>query len=321
MPNSERFDNPLTVLNATSSLDLYKQTNDPASFDKAINMNYKTLSDYITGIMIYKRCYAMPNKKLEDLMPMLKNFPNAYSKQFGVYTNNFKDIQQKIIDTLDTFRMNQPSQMIKGDVYVLLTQQPYYKNDDGTMISLDAITLNDRGYGFTPKNINKQVKDTNPIYYTITLVFSAYKPDGTFVYCANLFQYIIDAWDRTYYSKENQCFLQCIDDSKFCGCATGTATGMQPYASGGGGTPYSSMCLGPQLKDDGVTPDYTKPKQLPTTYLSLYIINKDFVNNMFQCSINDGTCNKIPIFDKAYPCQLVNNNPNPTTAWMTKFFA
>jgi len=290
---------------ADSTESLYYKTTDYASFDKKVSQIYNTLVDATNSIMTLKRCYAIPGAKLEQLTDL-----PLYVKSFGVYTRNFADVENKIYQTLLAFADNQPTKLINGDVYILLSQQPYYRNVDGTNISLDATTINSRNNYATPMYTNKSVIDTQPIYYYIQVIFAAYDKKGSYNKCSDYFKYIMNILDEKYYSTENQCFITTVgDNSKFGGCATSTANSAsensKTAANLAGTKPYDSICLGP------VPGQPNEPKIYPTTYVMLYIINQKY-NMAFNLSA---------IFDQKDKCKMINNMPNtdPLIAPLMKY--
>lgn len=313
---------PKALQGAQSTESVYYNSTSYQAFDNTVGSIFNTLIDYSTSFLMMKRCYAIPNLKIESLFPngTTGGRDNYYMKRFGIYTNKFGEVEDKIYQTLLTFADNQPTKLINGDVYVMITQQPYYRNADGTPISLDISIINDRHNYNSPKNLNKGVIDAQPIYYQVYIIFGAYTADGTYDKCSDHFKNTMGVLDTYFYSRENQCFITTVDDiSKFGGCATSavtTASKMSKDAATTANTsPYDSMCLGPQFKDNNIpyyNKDYSKPKILPTTYLILYIINQNY-NKVYNISA---------LFDPNDKCKMVNNMPptDPIVSSMMKYY-
>jgi len=308
----ELFEMDLTASqNAPSSQTVYQSSPDMATFDSTISQIYSSLYDYQMSMMVMKRCYGIPIAKIEDIFNNTLLWSNLCVDKIGIYTNDFNDVENKIFQALLTFATNQPTNLIKGDVYVLLTQQPYYRNTDGTPISLDSTTINSRNNYNPPKYTNKSVADVDaqPIYYEVYVIYASYKNDRSYDPCTDHFKPITDSFDANFYSKENQCFMTCIGNStKLCGCGTSasnTASQQSQVAAITANTAaYDSMCLGPQLLNSSsfntLSFDKSKPKILPTSYYILYIINQNYKN----------TYDMTKIFDLSDTCKMVNNMPS-----------
>lgn len=287
--------NPISAMEGDSTQSLYYKARSLTDFDNTVSQNFNGLIDYTSSMLLMKRCYNFPIYLLEDNESLFEGFP-IYTKGIGIYTNDFKEVQRKILDNLIEFADRQPTGLIKGDVYILLTQQPYYRNVDGTEISLDSTTINERHNYYNPKYTGKPVIDQHPIYYSFVMIFSAYNSDGSYAGCTDKFYSIMNYWNN-FSSNENQCFIRCVnDDTKFCGCATGTEPGAtqrnKDAAASIGTTPYDSMCLGPSLSSDD------KRKITPSNYYILYLINQNY-NIDYPMS---------RIFDTTDTCKLVNNS-------------
>lgn len=295
----EYFDSldPNSAFGGESTQSLYYNARSTDSFDNAVSQNFNGLVDYTSSMLLMKRCYAIPEVLIEELER--EDDAGFYTNYFSIYTNDFKDVQQKLLDHLIQFADRQSTKLIKGDVYILLTQQPYYRHEDGTEISLDATKINERHNYFGPKYSGKAVIDEHPIYYSGIIIFAAYNSDGSYVSCKDAFYNLMKDWDKTLVSNQNQCFIRCVnDESKFCGCATGTETGASEAnkraAISANTTPYDSMCLGKNLSNPSDTTKIT-----PTSYYILYIVNQQYKID-FDMS---------RIFDRTDSCKLVNNMP------------
>lgn len=286
--------NPITALAGDSTQSYYYRARSLTEFDNNVSQNFNAMVDYTTSMLLMKRCYAMREKLLQEFENDIRD--PVYIKKISVYTNDFADVEQKILDALIEFADRQPTGKIKGDVYVLISQQPYYRNADGTEISLDSTTINERHNYNTPKYTGKAVIDDHPIYYSVILFFAAYGIDGSYMACKDGFYRTMQLLDQNNVSNENQCFITCANnDNKFCGCATGTAPGAsddnKTAAREANTTPYDSMCLGINADPND------KTKITPTTYFILYIVNQNYKINYDMSRI----------FDMSDTCKLVNN--------------
>lgn len=285
--------NPVTALAGDSTQSYYYRATSLTDFDNKVSQNFNAMVDYTTSMLLMKRCYTIRETLLEEFEGWTSYI---YIKNISVYTNDFADVERKILDALIEFADRQSTGKIKGDVYALITQQPYYRNADGTEISLDSTTINDRHNYNTPKYTGKAVIDDHPIYYSVRLYFAAYSTDGSYIACKDGFYKAIEYLDQNSASNENQCFITCAsNDSKFCGCATGTAPGAseanKAAAREANTTPYDSMCLGVNADPND------KTKITPTSYFILYIVNQNYKINYDMSRI----------FDMSDTCKLVNN--------------
>jgi hypothetical protein len=299
----EKFD-IIGSVGLPSSEQIYQNATSPADFDGQIRNVFNALSDQ-NSLMIYKRCYAFPGMSMDDLTASFLN-PIFYTRFIPIYANDFKQVRDAIIVTIQNFATNHPYKKIKGDVYVMVMQAPYI-NDRGQSISVS--TDNVENYIYNPLNINNAVTNSQMIYYNVMVMFGSYKANGRMLRgCYDLvYNNLINTLDANNYSKEPQCFMSCIgDNSKFCGCATSNNNDIpaenfiafilnfvrkylaQLFRT----TSYSSTCLGPRI--NGLPTD---PKDLPTTYASIYIVNQTY----------DGVKN---LFDSDTPCKLVKNSQN-----------
>lgn len=292
----EYFDslNSLTAFGSDSTESYYYTATSLTDFDNKVSQNFNAMVDYTSSMLLMKRCYAFPETILNTIEENIDS--TIYQKNLTIYTNDFADVERKILDTLIEFANRQPTGKIKGDVYALISQQPYYRNADGTEISLDSTTINERHNYYSPKYTGKAVIDEQPIYYVVKLYFAAYASDGSYMGCTDRFYSGMQILDATNASNENQCFITCANDSgKFCGCATGTATNPSRLninaAREAHTSPYDSMCLGVNRDPND------KTKITPTTYFILYIVNQNYKVNYDMSRI----------FDISDTCKLVNN--------------
>lgn len=271
--------------------DAYRTLKNSTDFDNYVYDIYPSISK--TSIMVFKRCYNFQNKRLEDIV----GEGSAYNKTFGIYANNFETVENRIIQELDSFSSMKGK--INGDVYILISQAPYYR-DEGKVISNIPSTTNSNGYLFEPIFSN-QVVSNRPIYYQIIMYYASYKSNGTYSPCSDLFYSSIQRLDASSYSKQPQCFIGCLGKTdKYCGCGTTnentTAKTVVDAKKQYSQKHYSAMCLDNPLNTNG-TPNLTVPATVPTTFITLYVVNP-------KANVID------KFFNQDDKCRLVNNKIN-----------
>lgn len=164
---------------------------------------------------------------------------------------------------------------IHGPVYALVFQAPYYRAYDEKTKEERVLTnqYHTGDFKLLPYNAFQDDNDSGvPLYIYVQLLFSRYNQNGTYLPTVDFMnQYYLPEWDRTFYSKEKQCFIQAKNKPLlFGGCATMDE-------------PYKSICLGPRTAMNFGPSD---EKNTVSSYGILYTINtthvscKDLFNGM-----------------------------------------
>jgi hypothetical protein len=184
----------------------------------------------------------------------------AFSCHVDVSENTYSSysaIESYITTRIQAFRPSD-NEKIKGNVYVMITQVPYFVNVRGNPINIGYDADLTTGYwpsGGSSPRLN--------IFYRIYIIYAnyganngAYMPSSTFE-CN-----VISQFNQKYASNDKQCFIRCMQDNKACGCAS-TGTGVGVYSDNSN---YVATCLGrDQANND---------QQTPSTYVILYSVNK-----------------------------------------------
>ena len=177
-----------------------------SQFEKLNNL--ESLSDS-NNLLKVKRCYQLPytvTKRAVD------------TNEFGVYTTRFDglfpsmtQIEERIVQEIVNFKDSIPDDKIKGNVYALIFQVPYYKNDKGNPINAGYYTK-DR-FDFWPS------AERSDVYYQVFVIFASYdrykdyQQDSTFE-CG-----ILPILDK-FASNDKQCYIRCKNSNVACGCAS-----------------------------------------------------------------------------------------------------
>jgi hypothetical protein len=309
----EEFRNMVSIINNKSSFDYYQDGTNPNDIDRSIIVAYNSLllpdssvisnggmlSDRNTSLMFYRRCLLLKNNNLDDFISSVPTtFRNmGYIDQFGIYTNNMADVEFTIINKMTTFSQRHGN--IEGDIHLIILQSPYYRTNNQN-IAIRSATFGEINDGYTPKYIykksgdNSTLLDAQPIYYYVLMIYSSYNNNDISLKQCNTSNNDIDSYLNLYFSKDEQCYMKCMNDSKACGCATQVAskatTITRNAASEAGTIPYDSTCIGPSA-----TQDPKKPLMTPAIYASAYIINQSDqrINRLFKINNNCTFMNKI----------------------------
>lgn len=160
-------------------------------------------------LLTVNKCYKFPYKLSPGDMST-QEF-GAYTVQFNGLYPSLSEITSRIVNEIVSFRQSITDEYIKGDVYVLLFQVPYYKNDRGNPIHVGYDTqLTD----FFPSNL----RDT--IYTQVFVIFGNY--DAYKEYAEeSLFDCVRTKLNEKYASNDQQCFIRCRLSDMACGCASG----------------------------------------------------------------------------------------------------
>jgi len=297
----EHYDNIsehiLKKIDNTSTVIYSKKEN---STDAAFNKAYKNSVINSNEFMIMNRCIEL-NKGAFDKICDMKI---SYGKIIIPYTT-FSDIQTVILNTLrriytdkDAKYINTVSGIIKGPVYVLITQYPFLKTVDSNC-NVSTTILNSYNEARTeeiykPYNIKNSTK--NDCDSTIINLQKNYKIECEL--CL-LFPYINPsesvslediAENREFLSNSdliinprsqgNQCFVKCgliSPDGYACGAK-----------NSGDNNPYESIVASSLINN--------KDKKIFSDFANLYAINPQIINNYVGIKIIEDEINEEPSF-------------------------
>jgi hypothetical protein len=153
------------------------------------------------------------------------------------------------------------STKIQGPVYVMLTQAPYYRNNNNEMMHAQ-FTMD--MFGRLPYNANRTKPDDDaPIYYYVMILFSRYNRDGRLSSIDYMRDTYFNIFDSAFFSKEKQCFIMTKNNSKHV---------FLPGGCGSLNNPYRSSCIGPS---DPNNPS-RKEKDTESTFAIIFQINTEY---------------------------------------------
>lgn len=159
-------------------------------------------------------------------------FPKCYISSFGVYTNSFEEIRAKIISTLKTIAERASTKPLQGNIYILIQQSPYMRDDAGNVI---AVQYNISSYDFNPK-VGKDASG-QPLYVRAYIILEKYTSDLRLSTSpSNVVMTLLPLK-----TNKDQCFLKCVNDntSSYCGCLnlTPVSNASQSYTAACSSTP------------------------------------------------------------------------------------
>jgi len=268
----ERFALGDTEGNGVSSTALFVKSADLGTYRKNL-AKFNDVRDDATDVLVANTCYQLPAHGIMLLSRAFAISGTLYTRlQFVTFSGD--EIKSKIVQSVLDMQSRLPSQRIIGPVHVLLTQAPFYRDDQGREMSIQYTI---RDYLSKPYNVmrdggQQNTEDLPPIFVTAFIVFagftSAREPrlGGPFnINTLNLSapqtaQQLSDAARAAQVarsagialpaqpvaanalllgrmqSRDKLCFLSCPQASADYPMYCGCATGTKPYAS---------TCLGP----------------------------------------------------------------------------
>ena len=261
------------TLRGYTSETIYRDLKDITKYDNRMKeKDFISLIDDRSDELLMKRCYQIPGTKMENLMNDGINNRPCKARSFNVITTDFTEVIEKIVLNVQDIHDTRVKGLIHGPVYVLISQVPYYKNDKGQDIALQAFNVAD--YGFSPRYDQSNTNSNHTIFYKVIIIYSRYSK-GWRLNETDLFKTSIMSWlDSNNISYEPQCFMSAIGTRsgpfKYGGCASSDGTIKIDDK-----TINSATCLGPKWGNNLLQSDTTDVKNTPSTYLILYVLNNN----------------------------------------------
>lgn len=236
-----------------SSRSLYRTSK---NFLSDLNTYFSTLSDN-NDILLMQSCVQFQ----QDSPAWFRN--DCYFTANATYSASFDQIRTKIVSNLQDFVSKNNGKPIKGDVYVILFQSPYMRDEAGNVLSMQ---YNVSSYDYSPVNIMKSganVKDT-----TKPLMI------GYFMFYVNYYMNMSERPPFDIHSalskfkvNKDQCFIGCQGDTTetYCGCVNTKAWSGDPNS-------YASSCSSTPLPNANGIVDATK--NVVADFFVLYKINR-----------------------------------------------
>ncbi len=275
----EQFSQPPTGFSSTGQLKALDSVRTGTSaryamFDEDMKQGDPLLSDQF-NLLLAKRCYQFHVKEDE----LAESFKALKQKSIPVEEgefrfelnakakNNLMNTESYVLDILEKFKAKIGGKPVKGPVFAIVSQVPYYKNDSGGVL---PVQFSAHEYHLKPYNVFKS-KDGGYVKIKVAVLFPAYEANSGSIRHRLLPEAIrSSAEKKTEYLqsliidilKEKEvirkyCFLECADNpSLLCGCHT---------------SPNESSCLAP--KRDATT-DAEKSKPVESHYVVMYQVNK-----------------------------------------------
>lgn len=261
--SKEHFKDPIT------SYSLYKQYGSK-EYDNQMSIYKETLGDISDFLLVYG-CGINIGTAPEALNELVEaSARGLYVVPFSIYTPNIIDVNNKIYSMIQEFYDKIGRNKIQGQIYVVLSQSPYYRDENNTPISIQFSYTN---YLSLPYNAAKNTGiDSNPpIQFYGHLIFTAYNRDANLITDTDVRMTAVLNIKKNFRQKEGICFIQCPHGDLPCGCASQDA-------------PYLTNCL-----------ESTNPSQMSSgeryTYAILYRVNprfSDFIaRNIMETDYSD----------------------------------
>lgn len=228
-------------------------TSNLVAFDTALkNDNDNGNLDDSGKLLLLKRCYQTTVAAATSIMSPT----SAYSVSFHEMFSSMQQIEDRIVQEIAKFNT-----AVKGNIYVMISQVPYFKNERGNPIY--ASYYIDDVLNFQPASTSR-----SDIYYSIAIIFANYDASKKYSDVSRFETSTLPSLD-VYASNDKQCFIRCIHSSNACGCASSN-TGVYPDD-----TSYITKCFGRSSPDE--TNQLTE-----ATFTILYTINMTYpvIRNM-----------------------------------------
>ena len=158
-----------------------KRTNDIGSLDDS------------GTLLLLKRCYQITEQLR---LPLPQNYMVFIHDMFS----SMQQIEDRIIQEISTFRTSISSPVV-GNIYVTITQVPYFKNERGNPIYSSYYIDNVLGFQASSSRSN--------IYYGINIIFANYDTNRTYTKTSSFETTVFPSMEKLA-TNDKQCFIRCI---------------------------------------------------------------------------------------------------------------
>ena len=218
-----------------------------------------TLTDH-KNLLLYRSCIGIkdPKRNFKATMSSYINSLDYLVSKQHVRTNNFEHVTNRVREVIESVRLsNGTSHKIKGPVYVLMFQAPYYRDlRTGTPAAHSVIHVqpfNIKEYGYSSSIILRDIVENEPlgsmsppegVSHVFYIMFPMYDPANKLkVMTGDAGQAsvnrCVDYW-LNQSTADNMCRMKCINNDGYtCGCLNNKNE-----------KPYKSVCLGPRDSKD-----------------------------------------------------------------------
>lgn len=164
--------------NGVSSTALFARSDSLASYRTNL-AKFGDVRDDADDPLVADACYKMPPDGLSVLEAALARSGTLYGK-IQMHTISGDDLKTKIVQHALDAQKRAPGERLVGPVHVLLTQAPFYRDDEGREMMLQYTI---RDYLSKPYNIMlnggpKTIADVPPIFVTALVVYAGHTADG-----------------------------------------------------------------------------------------------------------------------------------------------
>lgn len=240
-----------------TSFDLYRRYSSQ-DFDYQMGVYKSSLGDIKSLLHVYG-CGVNLGSSPYGLDGLVKSCTaGLHVQQFSVLSNNFNDVNMKVLGLIEDFYSRTNRMPIKGQVYAVISQAPFYRDDANNFL---AVQYNADNYLNKPTNVMKSNHTTGypMIQFNGYLIFTAYTDKLVPIRDVATRKKVVINIKKVFRQKENLCFITCPQhDNLPCGCGTQDK-------------PYLSNCL------ESGNPSKMSSGQ-KYTYAVLYRVNPRFAD-------------------------------------------
>lgn len=211
-----------------TSYGLYKQYAS-MDYDKQMNIYKDTLGD-INNLLLMYGCGINigPSPRALDVL-VRTSAKGLHVVPFDIYTASMSDVYTKLYSMIHEFYDKIGRTTINGQVYVVLSQSPYYRDNNDNPI---AVQFSYNNYNNMPLNVMKQGVNElyPPIQFYGYMIFTAYDEDAEIINNMETRKQGVLNIKKNFRQKESICYMACPQQDLPCGCSSQDA-------------PYLSNCL------------------------------------------------------------------------------
>lgn len=246
-------------LDMPKSFDLYQKYGS-RDFDDQMRIYQDTVGDISNLLHVYGCGINLGTSSNALDLLVRASAKGLYIEPFDINTTNFNDVTARVYRMLERFYDENGRSTIQGQVYLVVSQAPYYRDENNNPISLQFHADN---YLYLPSNVMRQDRSvTNPpIQLYGYMIFTAYDTNRKLIRSIHKRRIAVMNIKQNFRQKENLCFMKCPQQMDMpCGCASQD-------------TPYLSNCLESKM------PTVMSPGQ-KYSYAILYRVNPRFTDLM-----------------------------------------
>lgn len=230
-----------------SSRTLYRTSR---NFDSEVGSLSTVLSDRDDAFTMAGCFQFKADKDPRDYLPQ-----DCYINDFGMYTNSFDELRDRVMITLQNLSISTIKDKIAGEALVLVSQSPYMRDNNGNVI---AVQYNISSYNFEPK-VGSNLSET-PLFFRVYIMLPSYDRNLVRKNAPSSIMPFLS----TYRTNKDQCYVKCVNDTtgSYCGCLNTKKVNNLANS-------YSSSCSStPDLSGDT-----NKSINIPANFAVMYKVN------------------------------------------------